>query len=100
MGAAVSSPPHLRPGPDASYGQAMDEAGAANPGLAGAIIAGRWRVGTPLGEGGVGAVYRAEHVGTERTVAIKVLHERFAEQLEFRRRFEREARAASKLSHP
>jgi serine/threonine-protein kinase len=73
---------------------------AAPDSLEGQVIGARWRVGPIIGKGGMGSVHRGEHVGTERAVAIKVLHARFAQQEEFRRRFEREARAASKLSHP
>jgi serine/threonine-protein kinase len=68
--------------------------------LFGKLIAGRYRIAERIGEGGVGAVYRGEHVGTGRVVAIKVLHSLFASQTDFRKRFEREARAASRLSHP
>jgi serine/threonine-protein kinase len=68
--------------------------------LEGQIIAQRWRVGAVIGKGGVGTVYHGEHLGTERHVALKVLQQAFARQEEFRKRFEREARAASKLSHP
>src|SRR5215831_3236321 len=73
---------------------------AAEASLEGQLIGGRWRVGRLLGKGGVGAVYSGEHTGTERRVAIKVLHGSYAKQTDFRRRFEREARAASKLTHP
>ncbi|HEX4460780.1 MAG TPA: protein kinase [Polyangia bacterium] len=68
--------------------------------LPGAILDGRYRVRQRLGQGGVGAVYEGEHVETHRPVAIKVLHAIFAGTGEFHKRFEREARAASKLSHP
>jgi eukaryotic-like serine/threonine-protein kinase len=68
--------------------------------LSGQVIAQRWRVDAVIGKGGVGTVYHGEHLGTERHVAIKVLQATFARQDEFRKRFEREARAASKLSHP
>ena len=68
--------------------------------LEGQVIAQRWRVGAVIGKGGVGTVYHGEHLGTERHVALKVLQPTFARQEEFRKRFEREARAASKLSHP
>jgi len=53
-----------------------------------------------LGVGGMGEVYRARDTRLERTVAIKVLPERFTMDLERRQRFEREARAISQLSHP
>jgi serine/threonine protein kinase len=68
--------------------------------LVGAIIDGRYRVKARLGQGGVGAVYEGEHVETRRPVAVKVLHAIFSGTDEFHRRFEREARAASKLTHP
>jgi len=48
----------------------------------------------------VGAVYVAEHVEIKKQVAIKVLHTLFAQSESFRLRFEREAQAASKVSHP
>ena len=68
--------------------------------LIGATIDGRYRIRARLGQGGVGAVYQGEHVETKRTVAVKVLHAIFAGAGEFHRRFEREAQAASKLTHP
>ncbi|MCU1281230.1 MAG: serine/threonine protein kinase [bacterium] len=68
--------------------------------LVGATIDGRYRIKARLGQGGVGAVYHGEHVETKRPVAVKVLHAIFAGTDEFHRRFEREAQAASKLTHP
>jgi serine/threonine-protein kinase len=68
--------------------------------LAGKVIAEKWKVIEEIGAGGVGSVWRGEHVTMGRPVAIKVLHALFASQPEFRKRFEREARAASKLNHP
>ena len=68
--------------------------------LVGATIDGRYRIKSRLGQGGVGAVYHGEHVETKRQVAVKVLHAMFAGTDEFHRRFEREAQAASKLTHP
>jgi serine/threonine-protein kinase len=68
--------------------------------LIGRVLDGRYRVRARLGAGGVGAVYEAEHVEIKKVVALKVMHAMFASTEEFRRRFEREARAASKLSHP
>ncbi|HEY2744312.1 MAG TPA: serine/threonine-protein kinase [Polyangia bacterium] len=68
--------------------------------LVGATIDGRYRIKERLGQGGVGAVYHGEHVETKRAVAVKVLHAVFAGTDEFHRRFEREAQAASKLTHP
>jgi serine/threonine-protein kinase len=67
---------------------------------AGDVLEGKWKVLEPIGEGGVGSVWRGEHVTMGRAVAVKALHALFAAQPEFRKRFEREARAASKLNHP
>ena len=61
---------------------------------------GPYEILAPLGAGGMGEVYRAKDTRLERTVAIKVLPERFTTDLERRQRFEREARAISQLSHP
>jgi serine/threonine-protein kinase len=68
--------------------------------LIGAVLDGRYRIRARLGEGGVGAVYEGQHVEIKKLVAIKVLHSIYASSEEFGRRFEREARAASRLSHP
>ncbi len=78
---------------------AADAEVAADP-LIGRLLDGRYRVRARLGQGGVGAVYEGEHVEMKRTIALKVLHAMFAGTEEFRKRFEREARAASRLSHP
>ena len=53
-----------------------------------------------LGQGGMGAVYLATHLGTERYVALKLITPRFMGNQEFVERFKREARAAGRLRHP
>jgi serine/threonine-protein kinase len=68
--------------------------------LVGKLIDGRYRILGRVGEGGVGVVYRADHIQLRRPVAVKMLHALFATYPEFRLRFEREALAASKASHP
>ncbi|MDR1520267.1 MAG: serine/threonine protein kinase [Planctomycetota bacterium] len=53
-----------------------------------------------LGEGGLGVVYRAKQLSMGRIVALKVLHERWVTDDEFRKRFLVEARLVGRLSHP
>jgi len=63
----------------------------------GELVDGKYELETLLGQGGMGAVYRARHAVTGRRVAIKWLLE---DDTERRRRFLREARAMGRLSHP
>jgi serine/threonine-protein kinase len=68
--------------------------------LLGRIVDGRYQIRAKLGKGAMGAVYQGEHVGIHKPVAVKILHKATAQTEEFRKRFEREARSASRLSHP
>jgi serine/threonine protein kinase len=65
----------------------------------GRVLAGH-RIDALIGEGGMGVVYRATHLRLGRTVALKVLPPSLAADLDFRRRFEREAAIAASLEHP
>lgn len=62
-------------------------------------VAGVYRLVAPLGAGGMGAVYRAEHVRLGTPFAVKVLHRRFARDEKVAARFLREAKATSQLQH-
>ena len=61
---------------------------------------GPYELQSPLGAGGMGEVYRARDTRLDRTVAVKILPSRLADNLEAKIRFDREARAISSLSHP
>jgi serine/threonine protein kinase/Tol biopolymer transport system component len=61
---------------------------------------GPYEILAPLGAGGMGEVYRARDTRLGRNVAVKVLAARLATSDDSRQRFEQEARAISKLSHP
>jgi serine/threonine protein kinase len=71
--------------PDRYLGQVLDE---------------KYRLERLLGRGGMGAVYLATHLGTERYVALKLITPQFMRNEEFVARFKREARAAGRLRHP
>jgi eukaryotic-like serine/threonine-protein kinase len=66
----------------------------------GSLIAGRYRLEHPLGEGGMGTVWAATHTVTRRSVAMKFLKDSMRHRKDLRERFLREAAAASSLKHP
>lgn len=66
----------------------------------GTVLEGRYRLVAVLGEGGMGAVYEAQHTVIDRRVAIKMLHRRYSGSDSATERFLREARAASAIAHP
>jgi serine/threonine-protein kinase len=68
--------------------------------LIGQVLAGKYRIDERLSEGGMGTVYRGTHVLMDKTVAVKVLRPSLAADEKIVARFSREARAASKISHP
>lgn len=66
----------------------------------GTTVAGRYRLERILGRGGMSEVYLADDTRLDRKVALKVLSRALAGDPQFVKRFGREARAASALSHP
>lgn len=80
-----------------SDGAALEKTGDS---LLGQVLAGKYRIDERLNEGGMGAVYRGTHVLMDKTVAVKVLRSALAADEKIVARFSREARAASRISHP
>ena len=68
--------------------------------LIGRTLAGKYRVEEFVSEGGMGTVYRGTHILMDKTVALKVLNPALAADNVIVSRFSREARAASRISHP
>src|SRR3954469_12483285 len=67
--------------------------------LVGRVISDRYRVIRKLGEGGMGAVYLAEHVFIEKKVALKVLASELSRREDLAKRFLQEAKSASRIGH-
>ncbi|MDF2694950.1 MAG: Serine/threonine protein kinase PrkC, regulator of stationary phase, partial [Labilithrix sp.] len=68
--------------------------------IIGTMISDRYKIERLLGEGGMGAVYQAEHTLMRKRMAIKVLHPEMTRLPEVVARFEREAMAAAHIDHP
>ncbi|CAN5474831.1 hypothetical protein BH18ACI3_BH18ACI3_02440 [soil metagenome] len=69
-------------------------------GFVGQTLDEKYKIERELGRGGMGTVYLAAHLGTERPVAVKIIAPEFMKRAEFVERFRREARAAGRLRHP
>lgn len=80
----------------ASTGSSAAPAGVPRDGL----TLGDFRLIKKLGEGGMGAVYRATQISLERDVAVKVLSKVLANNKDFVQRFQREAKLMAKIDHP
>ncbi|HKP84525.1 MAG TPA: protein kinase [Blastocatellia bacterium] len=68
--------------------------------LIGRVLEAKYKLVSRLGEGGMGAVYRAKRVHIGDDVAVKVLHTKYVKEEAALERFRREARAAAMLHHP
>jgi len=66
----------------------------------GKVLDGKYRLDAFLSQGGMGGVYRATHVMLNKDVAVKLINPELVTSPEIVRRFQREARAATALSHP
>ena len=95
-----------RLGPEAStatfptvFGASVTMTTVGDP-LVGRHLDGRYEITQRLARGGMATVYRAVDRRLTRTVAVKVMHVGLGDDAEFARKFDREARAAAKLSHP
>ena len=66
----------------------------------GAILSKRYRVEEAIGQGGMGAVYKATQLSMDRTIALKVLKSSLSADANVLKRFYREARAMTALDHP
>ncbi|HXX67615.1 MAG TPA: serine/threonine-protein kinase [Polyangiaceae bacterium] len=66
----------------------------------GLVVAGRFRLGQMLGRGGMGSVWRAQHLGLEVPCAVKFIEGEMASLHEAQARFQREAKAAAQLRSP
>jgi serine/threonine-protein kinase len=84
--------------PESGPAAGLPSGGASS--LLGQTLGGRYRVTSLIGSGGMGAVYRAEHLQLQKTVALKVLNAEMAAHREAALRFEREAMVSARIQHP
>lgn len=90
----ISAPPMMREA-------ARDTIPADSPDpMIGTLLDGRYLLLSLLGEGGMGYVYRANHVLMDKPVAVKLIHAELAHMEDVAKRFEREAKSSSRLTDP
>ncbi|WP_437735777.1 serine/threonine-protein kinase [Sorangium sp. So ce1335] len=102
-GTVLARAPERSPAGGASPAETLpsdepDEGASRRAGV-GRVLGGKYNLVRLLGAGGMGEVYEAEHVLLGVPVAVKTMHPHIASYPESRRRFLREARAASRLVH-
>jgi len=71
-----------------------------DPSMVGRTLCETYRIIAQLGVGAMGTVYEAEHVRLKRAVAVKVLADRYRENVAALKRFHNEVRALALLDHP
>ncbi len=82
------------------YDAQEHDAGATQQRFIGRVIDDRYRIDQALAEGGMGAVFIAEHLKLHKTVALKVILPEFVGNDEIAARFAREAMASAQIDHP
>jgi serine/threonine-protein kinase len=97
-------PSTFTPSPFTLIGNGPPDLPREAPGVPGVLAPGSqfgiYAVGACIGKGGMARIYRAEHSGLRRQVALKVLIDGFAKDPDGRERFVREARIAAAIKHP
>ncbi len=73
--------------------------GSPDPITVGLVIDDRYRIDAEAGSGGMAVVYRASHLKLSTTVALKVMSPNLADDPQFQRQFDDEARSASEIDH-
>ncbi len=86
--------------PTARFGYAGRVTAPAGGERIGEIVDSRYQIVSAIGRGGMGSVYRAEHIAIKRAVAIKLLNPEFAKVPQINERFRREAIATGRVEHP
>src|SRR5579863_2508690 len=97
---ALPQPDGARAAPASGERKGSGARGAGAPSLIGVTLSGRYLIERLIGEGGMGAVYQAEHTHMRKRMAVKVLHPEMSRMPEVVARFEREAMAAAHIDHP
>jgi serine/threonine-protein kinase len=80
-------------------GTVLEAAGSPDPRIT-QVLDGKYRLDASLGQGGMGTIYSATHLMLDKPVAVKLIKPDLVTSPDVVRRFQREARAASRLSHP
>ena len=98
----MNTPPSRAPprGDDPSHPKRKSTRPGGAASLVGTIVGERYLIERLLGEGGMGAVYLAQHTHMRKRFAVKVLHAEMSRLHEVVARFEREAMAAAHIEHP
>jgi eukaryotic-like serine/threonine-protein kinase len=97
--ASASAARDSRTALDVPFDFATDDSPHPDP-FAGLLIAGRYRMIECIGRGGMGLIYKVEHVELGKLLAIKLLTGELTRDRRVVRRFKREALLVSRLSHP